>query len=166
MNIFLFAVLTVVNIILQTTHTVCIVKCKKWVASIVSAVAFGVYTVVVVFTAKALIDNFVVDTVIKCAIVAAANLFGTFFSLWVMEKLKKDKLWEITVIVKSSSDLKLIGTSLDLINVGYTIIETSGTTQYYVMTIYSYTQRQSLGIKEVLRQFPVRYIVHEEAVTL
>ena len=43
-----FIVLSIVNVILQTVKSIVTVKCGKFSASIVNAVAFGLYTVVTV----------------------------------------------------------------------------------------------------------------------
>ena len=46
--ILLFTILTILNVVLQSAHSVCLVKCNKYVASGVNAIAFMVYTIVVV----------------------------------------------------------------------------------------------------------------------
>ena len=46
----IFIILNIFNVILQTVKSICTVKCGKTVAAIVNAVAFGLYTVVIVFT--------------------------------------------------------------------------------------------------------------------
>ena len=43
-----FIVLSIVNVILQTVKSIVTVKCGKFSASIVNAVAFGLYTIVTV----------------------------------------------------------------------------------------------------------------------
>ena len=46
----LFIALNIVNVIIQTVKSLATVKCGKTVAAIVNAVAYGLYTVVVVYT--------------------------------------------------------------------------------------------------------------------
>ena len=46
----MFIVLSIVNVILQTVKSICTVKCGKGVAALVNAIAFGLYTVVIVYT--------------------------------------------------------------------------------------------------------------------
>ena len=46
----IFIVLNIVNVIIQTVKSLATVKCGKTVAAIVNAVAYGLYTVVVVYT--------------------------------------------------------------------------------------------------------------------
>ena len=44
----IFIVLNIVNVVIQTVKSLATVKCGKTVAAIVNAVAYGLYTVVVV----------------------------------------------------------------------------------------------------------------------
>ena len=46
----LFIVLNIANVILQTAKSICTVKCGKLVAAIANAIAYGLYTVVIVYT--------------------------------------------------------------------------------------------------------------------
>ena len=50
----IFIVLNIVNVIVQTFKSLATVKCGKTVASVVNAVAFGIYTVVLVYMNSAL----------------------------------------------------------------------------------------------------------------
>ena len=43
-----FIILNVVNVLIQTVKSICTVKCGKVVASIVNALAYGLYTYVVI----------------------------------------------------------------------------------------------------------------------
>ena len=65
-----FIVLSIVNVILQTVKSIVTVKCGKFSASIVNAVAFGLYTVVTVYTMCDL------PLMIKALIVALCNLIS------------------------------------------------------------------------------------------
>lgn len=163
MNIFLFAILTIINIVLQTAHSVCLVKCNKIVASLVNAVAFAVYTIVVVFTARALVNNFAVDTIIKCSIVFVCNIFGTYLSLMLIDKLKKDNLWEIVTTIKDTSKVFKIANKLNDYDINYGIAELI---EGYSLQIYSYSQADSLIIKELLTENNLKYIVLEQTVKL
>ena len=44
-----FVVLNVINVIIQTVKSIITINGTKWSASIVNAVAYGLYTIVVVF---------------------------------------------------------------------------------------------------------------------
>ena len=93
--VLLFAILTIINVILQSAHSVCLVKCNKYIASVVNAIAFMVYTIVVVYTAS---DE--ISLLAKVIITGVANLIGTYLSLTILQKLRKDKLWRIEATMK------------------------------------------------------------------
>lgn len=89
--IFIFA--NALNIVLQTLHSICVVKCSKTVAGLVNACAFGFYTYIIILTTADL------PLLLKCGIVAILNFICTFAVKWVEEKLKKDKLWKVEGII-------------------------------------------------------------------
>ena len=76
----IFIVLNIFNVILQTVKSICTVKCGKTVAAIVNAVAFGLYTVVIVYT------NADLPLIQKVLVVALSNLIGVYVVKWVEEK--------------------------------------------------------------------------------
>ena len=45
-----FAIFNVINVSIQTIKSIVTIKCNKWVAAIVNAVAYGLYTYMVVLT--------------------------------------------------------------------------------------------------------------------
>ena len=85
----IFIVLNIVNVIIQTFKSLATVKCGKTVASIVNAVAFGIYTVVLVYM------NCDLLLWQKVIVVALTNLVGVYIVKLIEEKLRKDKLWRI-----------------------------------------------------------------------
>lgn len=95
MNILiLFIILNIANVIIQTIKSIATIKCGKTVASIVNAVAYGLYTYVVFFTAS---DG--IDLHTKAVVTAVANLVGVFVVKYVEEKKAKDKLWKVELAV-------------------------------------------------------------------
>ena len=69
------------------------VKCGKGLASVVNALAYGLYTVVIVYT------NCDLALWLKCLIVALSNLIGVYVVKLFEEKLRKDKLWKIDMTI-------------------------------------------------------------------
>ena len=90
----LFIVLNVANVIIQTIKSIATIKCGKTVASIVNAVAYGLYTYVVVFMNCDDLSLFA-----RAVIVAVANLVGVWVVKYVEEKKAKDKLWKVELAV-------------------------------------------------------------------
>ena len=97
----LFIVLNVANVIIQTIKSIATIKCGKTVASIVNAVAYGLYTYVVVFMNCDDLSLFA-----RAVIVAVANLVGVWVVKYVEEKKAKDKLWKV--------ELAVLGDKLDI----------------------------------------------------
>ena len=73
----LFIVLNVANVIIQTVKSIATIKCGKTVAALVNAVAYGLYTVVVVYTVCDL------NLWVKVLVVAVANLIGVYVVKWI-----------------------------------------------------------------------------------
>ena len=90
----LFIILNVANVIIQTIKSIATIKCGKTVASIVNAVAYGLYTYVVVFMNCDDLSLFA-----RAVIVAVANLVGVWVVKYVEEKKAKDKLWKVELAV-------------------------------------------------------------------
>ena len=89
----IFIALNIVNVILQTVKSLATVKCGKVAAAIVNAVAYGLYTIVLVYTMCDL------PLMWKAAIVAAANFVGVYVVKLIEEKARKDKLWKVEATI-------------------------------------------------------------------
>lgn len=92
----IFIVLQIVNVVLQTVKSIATVKCGKVVASIVNAITFGVYTVVIIYT------NCELSLWAKVAVVVATNLIGVFIVKLIEEKMRKEKVWKVEFSVKEN----------------------------------------------------------------
>lgn len=89
----LFILLNVANVVLQTAKSICTVKCGKMVAALANAVAYGLYTVVIIYTVCDL------PLIAKVVIVAAANFVGVYVVKAIEQKMEKDKLWKIEMAI-------------------------------------------------------------------
>jgi hypothetical protein len=89
----IFIVLNIINVIIQTVKSIATVKCGKVSASIINAVAYGLYTVVTVYMLCEL------SLGLKALIVALANLVGVYVVKLIEEKGRKDKLWKVEATV-------------------------------------------------------------------
>ena len=85
-----FIVLNIANVIIQTVKSIATVKCGKVSAAVINAVAYGLYTYVIVLTA-----NDSIDLLAKCFIVAGCNFVGVYVVKLIEEKARKDKLWKL-----------------------------------------------------------------------
>ena len=86
----IFIILTIANVIIQTIKSLATIKCGKVVASLVNAVAYGLYVYVIFYTSCEGLDLHT-----KALITALANLVGVFVVKWFEEKARKDKLWKV-----------------------------------------------------------------------
>lgn len=148
----LFIVLNIANVIIQTIKTLATVKCGKTVASIVNAIAYGLYTVVVVYTVCELPLWF------KVIVVALANLIGVYVVKTFEEKMRKDRLWKVEATVYEDYTESL-HEDLKEASLPHSHIKNVG--KYTVFNIYCETQADSLKAKEILYKNKAKYFVSE-----
>ena len=138
----LFIILNIANVIIQTIKSIATIKCGKTVASIVNAVAYGLYTYVVVYMNCDELSLFW-----RAVIVALANLVGVFIVKFVEEKKRKDRLWKVELAVpfgKADSTAELIGDNkipFNAVIVG----------EWVMFNAYCNTQKQSSKMAEIAK---------------
>ena len=149
---FSFVIFNIINVIIQTVKSIVTIKCNKWVAAIVNAIAYGLYTYIVVLTASDL------DLWFKIFVTAAANLVGVFVVKWVEEKKRKDKLWKVEATIDWDIDENV---KQDLTENGlvYNYIELG--TRWTIFNIFCTTQEQSAKAKRILNNYNAKYFVSE-----
>ena len=89
----LFILLNIANVVLQTAKSICTVKCGKTVAAFANAIAYGLYTVVIVYTVCDL------SLWLKIIVVALANFVGVYVVKAIEQKMEKEKLWKIEMAI-------------------------------------------------------------------
>lgn len=147
-----FIFFNVLNVIIQTAKSICTIKCNKWVASIVNAVAYGLYTYIVVLTTSD------IDLWFKIITVALANLIGVFIVKWIEEKKRKDQLWKVEFTVNGALT-HTIDELLKLAKVPHNYIEKIG--KYTIFNAYCATQKESESVKEIIKKYNAKYFVSE-----
>ena len=148
----IFIVFNAPNVIIQTVKSIATIKCGKTVAALINAVAYGLYTYIVVLT--------VCDLPLweKMLIVAACNFVGVFVVKWVEEKARKDKLWKIEATVLRGWTQKL-HRELDRADIPHNYLENVG--KYTLFNLYCATQEQSQKAKEIMAKYEAKYFVSE-----
>ena len=147
-----FIVLNVLNVIIQTVKSIATIKCGAWAAVGINALAYGLYTVVVVYMNADGLGLFW-----KAIIIGLANLFGVYVVKILEEKNRKDKLWKVECTVartKTSAldeELKTATISHNYVIVGY----------HTVFNCYCATQKESLAVKNILAKYNAKYFVTE-----
>lgn len=148
----LFTVLTILNTIIQTIKSIATIRCGKTLASLINALAYGLYTYVIIFTSA---EGMSIH--IKALITALANLVGVYVVKLVEEKTRKDKLWKVEATIpvelaeKVKHDLKANHLSYNYIDIG----------KYFLFNVYCETQEESNTAKIVLDYYNAKYFVGE-----
>ncbi len=150
-----FIVLNIVNVIIQTVKSIATIKCGKTAAALVNAVAYGLYTVVVVYTVCDL------PLWLKVVVVGLCNLVGVFCVKWGEERSRKDKLWKVEATIPNQGisaenddcliELKNAGISMNYIDIN----------KYILINCYCATQAESKVVKEILNKHNAKYFVSE-----
>lgn len=152
-NLFwIFVVLNVVNVVIQTVKSIATIKCGRVPAAVINAVAYGLYTIVVVYTVCEL------PLWLKATVVAVANLVGVYIVKLLEEKKRKDKLWKVEATIPHTHTDQL-HYELKVRGIPHNFIEDVG--QYTVFNIYCETQKESAIAKVVLDQYQAKYFVSE-----
>lgn len=147
----LFIVLNIVNVIIATARQLMTQKCGKWVSSVINAVYYSFYTVVIIYTVCDL------PLYLKCLVVAFCNLVGVWIVKFIEEKMRKDKLWKIEVTCNKEDwhlmkkDARISGVPFNYINIE----------KYYLFNFYCATQEESAKVKEFLKNYDVKYFINE-----
>lgn len=149
----LFVSLNVANVIIQTIKSIATIKCKPMMAAIVNAIAYGLYTVVLVYM--------VCDLPLwaKVAVVGGANLVGVYLVKFFEEKGRKDKLWKVEVTVPTCSAEKV---DKELQEVSHNYITLSE--KHTLFNVYCATQTESKKVKEIVKQYGAKYFVTESKI--
>lgn len=151
----LFIVLNVANVIIQTVKSIATIKCGKIAAALVNAIAYGLYTIVIVYT------NCELNLWVKVAVVGIANLIGVYVVKWFEEKGRKDRLWKVEATVLRGCTGML---HADLVKneISHNYLENVG--KYTLFNIYCPTQKESAKAKEIMSKYNAKYFVSESKV--
>ena len=148
MNITIFAVATIVNVVLSTIRSICTIKCGKWWSAITNAICYGFYPLIVMLTAK--------DTVTiwaNMAITAIANFVCVWIIKLIEEKAKKDKLWKVEMAIPAYPELNEtfnpIHSKLTESNIPYNWHLMDG---WYIYNCYCMTKEQSAVCATLVKQ--------------
>lgn len=152
----IFIVLTILNVVIQTIKSIATIKCGKWVAALVNAVAYGLYTYVIFFTSCEGLDLHA-----KALITAFANLVGVFMVKFFEEKARKDKLWKVEATVQNEIYFtNYIKNKCKEYFIPYSIIDVEDV-DYIVFNFYCATQEKSKMVKKICDTCLAKYFVSE-----
>lgn len=92
-DLLIFVGLQLITVILSTIKSVLTIEASAKTASLFSSLSYTVGAI----TTKLLTQQ---DFITLISVTALSNLFGTFIGKWIIEKTKKEKLWNIMTTVK------------------------------------------------------------------
>ena len=148
----LFIVMNIINVVIQTIKSIATIKCGKMVAALVNAVAYGLYTYIIVLT------NCDLPMLAKCLIVAGANFIGVYVVKLIEEKARKDKVWKVECSVPTER-AEVFKNWVKKRELPFNYIENIG--KYTIFNIYCYTQEDSAKAKVLMKHFTLKYFVSE-----
>jgi len=147
-----FIVLNVLNVIIQTIKSIATIKCGAWVAASVNALAYGLYTVVVVYMNA---DG--LGLLWKAVIIGLANLIGVYVVKSIEAKSRKDKLWKVECTV-TRTKTSALDEELKTANISHNYVIVGSHT---VFNCYCATEKESLAVKEILSKHSAKSFVTE-----
>lgn len=146
----LFIILSIINVIFSTVKSIVTIKSGPWIASIVSALYYGYYTVVLIYT----VADFPLWQ--KVVVTAGCNLVGVFVVKYGEQKARKDKLWKVELTVPTKYKNAI---DFDLRDVPHSYIELSD--KHTLFNFYCATQVDSAKVKAIANQYEAKYFVAE-----
>ena len=153
MNILIFTIATIINVIISTIRSITTIKCGKWISATTNALCYGFYPLIVMLTAK---DT--VDIVINMLITAIANFVCVWIIKLVEEKAKKDKLWKVEVAVPKENGFNF---HYDL-NLGTPIPHNFNYLgKYCVFNCYCETQNDTKRVVDIAKQYKGKISAYE-----
>lgn len=146
MNLLLiFVLLNIANVVLQTAKSICTVKCGKTVAAIANAVAYGLYTVVIVYTVCDL------SLWLKIIVVALANFVGVYVVKAIEQKMEKEKLWKIEMAIPYGNSAEYIRVKLADVYKIPNNYQTLG--KWHIFNCYCMTKEQTAKCQVLAKEY-------------
>ena len=148
----LFIVMNIINVVIQTIKSIATIKCGKMGASVVNALAYGLYTYIVVLTMCDL------PLLWKCLIVAGCNFIGVWVVKFFEEKARKDKLWKVEATVPTEY-VNEVAERCEEYKLPFNCFKTSG--DHHIFNIFCATQFDSRNAKLILDGHRAKYFASE-----
>lgn len=156
----LFIILTILNVITGAIKSIVTIKGGKLSAAMINAIAYAINTLAVFYTAAEELS-----LLPKIIIVAITNFIGVYIVKLVEEKKTKDKLWKIECTVTSQLS-EAIEELLTVNRISHKSFEglDDGVSRCTIFSIYAKTKEQSKKVKELLKNYKVKYFIVESQI--
>ena len=155
-SISIFFGLQLVNVILSTIRSIVTVKASRHASAVINAVSYTFYNGIV----KLLTGQ---EMWVILSTTFVTNIIGVYTANFILDRLRKDKLWVFNATFKSKRENIHIETVVNMFsnaNIKFVYTEIIPE-KLYTMQIFSYTQKESDMIKEILKNFDVKYYITE-----
>ena len=87
-----FFIISLINVVLSSAKSICTVRYGRSINIIMNVISYSFYTVVVKQTASLPLSTTIIAT-------AVANALGVWFSYVILDRIQKDRLWKVEVVV-------------------------------------------------------------------
>lgn len=148
----IFIILNVVNVVIQTVKSIATIKCGKWGASLVNALAYGLYTFVVIYMT---IDG--LSIWLKAGIIAVANLVGVYVVKVIEEKREKERLWKVEMAVPTNR-IEWVKVKLTEAKIHNNYVTVG---QYTMFNCYCYTKSETKTVRDIGKEVEAKYSAYE-----
>ena len=142
-----------VNVILSTIKSVLTIKGTRITAVIVTTISYTINALIVSLIGK------VDDLITICIVTAITNIVGVTFSLWLLDKLRKDRLWRYSISIDSDKvamlKTDLTDNNLKFINIG------SDWDKMKLIDVFAYSKEESIIVKKLISKYKAKYTVVE-----
>lgn len=150
--LFVFVILNIVNVIIQTFKTIVTVNGTPLAAAAINAVTFAIYTIVVVFMNADGLGLFW-----KAIIIGIVNFIGVYIVKWWEAKTRKEKLWKVeATVIREKAEI--VHQALTVAQIPHNYVFAG---EYTIFNCYCATCEMSLLTKEVLNKHKAKYFVSE-----
>lgn len=151
----IFIILNVVNVVIQTVKSIATIKCGKWGAALVNALAYGLYTFVVIYMT---IDG--LSIWLKAGIIAVANLIGVYVVKVIEEKREKERLWKVEMAVPTNR-IEWVKVKLTKAKIHNNYVTVG---QYTMFNCYCYTKSETRIVRDIGKEVEAKYSAYESKV--
>lgn len=151
----IFILLSIVNVIFSTIKSIVTIKSGPWVASIVSALYYGYYNIVLIYT----VADFPLWQ--KVVVTAGCNLVGVFVVRYGEVKARKDKLWLVKITVPANN-FSALYEEIACKDIPFTYYNLQ---KYYVLDCYCEKQEDTAFVTTLCQKYHGKMFASENKLT-
>lgn len=151
----IFILLSIVNVIFSTIKSIATIKSGPWVASIVSALYYGYYNIVLIYT----VADFPLWQ--KVVVTAGCNLVGVFIVKYGEIKARKDKLWLVKITVPANN-FSALYEEIACKDIPFTYYNLQ---KYYVLDCYCEKQEDTAFVTTLCQKYHGKMFASENKLT-